>query len=151
MAGKPSFHVGMPRGNSGASRALYQQAQTGFAQIQRNFAAFCEWLTLDVTPDAMVEALEPTMDLSDAYAPKDTHRMVNSRYNKVRKNRSGVLRAEVGYNKNGEAPYTVFVHEMPQFYHTPPTRYKFLQSALDETTPEIVGRLAASIKRRSGL
>lgn len=151
MAGRPPFHVGLPRGGTAGGRALWQQAQVGIAQVQANFSRFCDWLNLEVTPEAMVEALEPTMDLSDHYAPKDTHTMVNSRYNEVRKSRGGVVRATVGYNRHGEAPYTIFVHEMPQFYHDPPTQAKFLERALDEETPEIIGRLAAGIKSRSGL
>lgn len=150
MAKSKPFHVGLPRTSTTAGRSLYAQANAGMNEIVQNFNKFCDWLKLDITPEVMVEALEPTMQLSDHYAPKDTHTMVNSRYNEVRKRGDG-LRAEVGYNKNGQAPYTIFVHEMPQFYHEPPTQYKFLQRALDEDMPEIVGRVAAGIKRRSGL
>lgn len=149
MAGKP-FHVVLPRTNTASGRALWQQAQAGMIPITANFQKFCSWLNVDIVPEVLLEALRPTMDLSDKYAPKDTHTMVNSRYGGVRK-RPGGPRAEVGYNRYGEAPYTIFVHEMPQFYHEPPTQYKFLERALDEDTPEIVGRLAAGIKARSGL
>jgi hypothetical protein len=153
MAGRPKpFHVGtMSRGNAyDSGRALQADATKGMNALVQNFAGFCEWLGVEVMPEVLVEALEPTMDLSDKYAPKDTGVMVNSRYNEVRGSRAGP-RAEVGYNKHGEAPYTIFVHEMPQFYHNPPTQYKFLERALNEDTPEIVGRLAAGLKKRSGL
>lgn len=150
MAGRPSFHVYMPRGNTGSSRALWQQAAEGMKGVVANFQRWADWMNLEVVPEAMSEALEPTMDLSDYYAPKDTHTMVNSRYNKVRRSRGGVTRAEVGYNKNGEAPYTIFVHEMPQYFHKAPTTYKFLERAIDEDTPELLGRLAVGVKRRAG-
>lgn len=149
MARAP-IHVGLPRTNYASGRALWQQAQKGMNQVLKNFSNLMEWLQMDVTPEVIREALEPTMDLSDHYAPKDTHRMVNSRYNKVRASRGGQTRVEVGYNRNGEAPYTIFVHEMPQFYHAPPTQYKFLQRALEEDTPEIVGRIAKGYKQRVG-
>lgn len=148
MAGK-GFHVGLPRTNTSSGRALWQQAKSGMDQITSNFDKFCDWLSLEVVPEVLVEALEPTMELSDHYAPKDTMKMVNSRYNEVRR-RGGSYRAEVGYNKDGSAPYTIFVHEMPQFYHAPPTQSKFLQRALDEDMPEIIGRLAKGLKERAG-
>lgn len=144
------LHVGLPRTNTPSGRALHVEATRGMNEVLRNFQNFVDWLQLDVVPEVLQEALGPTMDLSDHYAPKDTHRMVNSRYNEVRTARNGQVRVEVGYNRNGEAPYTIFVHEMPQFYHAPPTQYKFLQRALDEDTPEIIGRIAANIKRRAG-
>lgn len=146
----PPFHVYMPRGGTSAGRSLWNQARTGMGTVLANFQKWADWMNLEVVPEAMAEALEGTMDLSDHYAPKDTHTMVNSRYIKVKKSRGGNARAEVGYNRYGEAPYTIFVHEMPQFYHEPPTTYKFLERAIDEDTPELLGRLASNLKARAG-
>jgi hypothetical protein len=117
------------------------------AQVMNNLNNLVRWIADDVTPEVMLEALDPTMDLSDHYAPKDTGKMVASRYSRVRKF-AGRPHVEVGYNSDGSAPYTIFVHEMPQFYHAPPTQYKFLERALDEDTPEIAGRIAAGYRRR---
>lgn len=150
MAGRLPFHVRMPQGPGGGYRPLHSQARQGMDTIVGNFSKFCDWLALEVTPEAMQEAVEPTMELSDHYAPKDTHAMVNSRYNTITKSR-GRARCEVGYNRYGEAPYTILVHEMPQFFHEPPTQYKFLERAMDEDTPEIVGRVAVAIKKQTGL
>lgn len=150
MAKRAPFHVRMPQGKGGSFRGLQQSARKDMDNIVGNFQKFCDWLNLEITPEAMQEALEPTMELSDHYAPKDTHTMVNSRYNTVTKNR-GNVRAEVGYNRYGQAPYTILVHELPHFYHDPPTQYKFLERAMDEETPELVGRVAAIIKRDTGL
>ena len=147
---KSPFHVRMPQAKGGAYRDLWSQGRRDMDQVVSNFNKFCNWLRLDVAPEAMQEALEPTMELSDHYAPKDTHAMVNSRYNAVTK-KGGNPHVEVGYNRYGEAPYTILVHEMPQFYHDPPTQYKFLQRAMDEDIPEMVGRVAAKIKRDTGL
>lgn len=140
----------MPRGNTAAGRSLWEQARRGLEPILSNLNGFVNWLGDEVTPEVMLEAVEETMELSDHYAPKDTGTMVNSRYQEV-KRRGGVTSIELGYNRYGEAPYTIFVHEMPQFYHDPPTQYKFLQRALDEQTPELIGRIAAGIKRKTGL
>lgn len=150
MAGKAPFHVRMPMGPGGGYRPLHTQARQGMDAVVANFNRFCDWMALEVAPEAMQEAVEPVMELSDHYAPKDTHAMVNSRYNAITKSR-GKVRCEVGYNRYGEAPYTILVHEMPHFYHEPPTQYKFLERAMDEETPELVGRLASIIKRNTGL
>lgn len=152
MAASKPFHIGLPRTSTQSGRTLYQQAMSGMNAIVSNFKAYCDWMGQEVLPEAMVEALEPTMEKSDYYAPKDTYAMVNSRYNEVRRVRGGNgTRAEAGYNKNGQAPYTIFVHEMPQYYHEAPTQYKFLQRSLDEDTPEMLGRLYTATKKRSGL
>lgn len=146
MAG---FRVKLPRTNTASGRALWQQAQAGMKEIINNLNSLIDWVEADVLPDVMKEAIKPTMDLSDHYAPKDTGTMVGSRYEEVKTNKgTGKVEIELGYNKHGEAPYTIFVHEMPQFYHQPPTQYKFLQRALDETTAEIAGRVAAGVRSR---
>lgn len=137
-----------PHTGYATSRSLFDQARQGMGPIISRVNGFMNWLGSDVVPDVMVEAMEPTMDLSDHYAPKDTMTMVNSRYNEKR-GRNGSESVEFGYNRNGEAPYTIFVHESPQVYHAPPTQHKFLQRALDEETPELIGRIAAGIKRRA--
>lgn len=137
------------RKGSPTSHGLFKQATQGMGSVLANLNSWIEWVTGDVLPEVLLDALDPTMDLSDHYAPKDTHQMVDSRYAELKKYQGHVY-VEVGYNRNGEAPYTIFVHEMPQFYHEPPTRYKFLQTAMDEDTPEILGRIAIGMKARAG-
>ena len=146
---KPPFHVRMSRAPGGDYRDLWSQGRKDMDNVLNNLRKFISWVTTEVTPEAMQHALEPTLELSNHYAPKDTYAMVNSGYNSIVK-RGGQARAEVGYNRYGEAPYTVFVHEMPQFFHEPPTQYKFLQRAMDEDTPEIAGRVAAYIRSKAG-
>jgi hypothetical protein len=146
----PPFRVSFPHQGYAQGRTLFDQARSGLNPILDRVNGMIDWVAQEVLPEVMVEAIEPTMALSDHYAPKDSHNMVNSRYNEVRGQRSGEPHVEVGYNRNGEAPYTIFVHEMPQYYHAPPTQYKFLQRALDEESPEILGRIAAGMKRKVG-
>jgi hypothetical protein len=140
-----SPHSGYARG-----RSLTDQARHGMQGVLGNLDKWINWVGRDVLPEVMLEAVKPAMDKSDHYAPKDTRTMVNSRYNEIR-GRGDNVHVELGYNRNGEAPYTIFVHEMPQFYHEPPTQSKFLQRALDEETPEILGRIASGMKARTGL
>jgi hypothetical protein len=121
----------------------------GLNEFVGNFKEFCAEIEGGVLPEVMVDALKPTIELSAVYAPKDTHEMVNSRYVEVRKRRGGPV-AEAGYGKGGQAPYTVFVHENPNFFHEPPTQAKFLQRALDEDFYSILGRIATGVKQRAG-
>jgi hypothetical protein len=145
----PPFRVSFPHQGYAKGRTLFDQARNGLNPILDNLNHLVDWVRSDVLPEVMKEAIDPTMDLSDHYAPKDTRTMVNSRYNEVRGRANPHV--EVGYNRNGEAPYTIFVHEMPQFYHEPPTQSKFLQRAIDEDGPEILGRIAIGMKKRVGL
>jgi hypothetical protein len=144
-----SFHISMPRGGYASGRTLWEQASRGLSEITANFSAFCDILAIQVAPEAMVEALRPTLNLSKVYAPKDTHRMVNSGYVEIVRRR-GNPRVEIGYNRHGEAPYTIFVHEMPMA-HAPPTQSKFLQRAMYEDQQNIMTRAALGIKSRTGL
>lgn len=140
----------LPRTNYSSGRSLYEQARNGLAPIVRNLNNFIANLEENVLPSVVKEALEPTLRLSNVYVPKDTLRLMNSGYVTVNKKR-GVVAAEIGYNRRGEAPYAIFVHEMPQFYHAPPTQYKFLQRAMDEDLGNIMSRIAIGVKKRSGL
>jgi hypothetical protein len=99
-----------------------------------------------VLPESMVEALQPTLELSQEYCPIETGELRASGYVEARGRT-----AEIGYGKDGMAPYAVLVHENPKFYHTPPTQSKFLQRAMDEDYFKILGRLVSSVKGRARL
>ena len=97
----------------------------------------------DIIPEVTVEALKPTLELANYYVPKDTGELRDSGYVEAKGKT-----AEIGYGKNGRAPYAVFVHENPMFYHEPPTQAKFLQRAMDEDMGSIIGRVFKGIKSR---
>jgi hypothetical protein len=122
-------------------------AEKGMGGILSLFRTFCNSLEYEVLPQEMKRALEPTLELSNYYAPKDTGELRESGYVQVR-GRRGNVTAEVGYGYGGKAPYAVIVHEHPELYHKPPTQAKFLQRAMDEDYLELLGRVAAQVRRR---
>lgn len=95
----------------------------------------------EVTPEIMVDALEPTFELSKEYCPVDTGKLVNSGYLEVT-SRGKAPRAEIGYGRGGVPYYAVLVHEATWIGHQPPTRSKWLQAAVMEDLGNIYNRLA---------
>lgn len=139
--------------SSAAGRSMRGSMIRGLDQVVGNFKSVCAGIEQDILPGVMKEALEPTLALSNYYAPIDTGEMRGSSYVEVRNRggRTGGPTAEIGYGKGGAAPYTVFVHENPNFFHEPPTQYKFLQRAMDEDLAGIIGRIGSLTKTRMGL
>ena len=95
----------------------------------------------DMTPEIMLEALEPTFEKSKRYCPKDTEELVASAYLEITEFR-GKPRVEMGYAKHGHPFYAAYVHEIPTYEHDPPTRYKFLEAALKEDADRYARELA---------
>lgn len=140
----------LPRTTTTAGRSLYEQARIGMKGVVDTIDAFCKELEEEVLPEAMKEALEPTLELAKKYTPVKTGTLRDSGYVEVYK-RGGQPEAEIGFSRYGEAPYAIFVHEMPQFYHDPPTRYKYLETAMVEDQDNILSRIAASAKKQTGM
>jgi hypothetical protein len=137
-------------GSNGAGIAMQIGAIKGIDQVLNIFRIFCDNLEGKVLPEEMKRALDPTLELSNYYAPIDTGELRGSAYNEARARRGSVV-AEVGYGKGGEAPYAVFVHEHPELYHKPPTQAKFLQRAMDEDYIQVLARIAVQVGRRMRL
>ena len=91
---------------------------------------------------ALDRILRPTFELSQKYVPVDTGDLKASGFLEVSTSSAGRVNATIGYGKGGRPPYTVFVHEMTEVHHTPPTRSKFLQAAIEEDLDDIQGRIA---------
>lgn len=100
--------------------------------------------------DIMLNALQPTFELSQVYCPVDTGDLLASGYLEVTQYRSNP-RVEMGYARGGNPSYAVVVHEDPQFYHKLPTRYKWLQAAMMEDLPNIFNRLGKEYKGAMGI
>lgn len=95
--------------------------------------------------DLMLEALEPTFELSKKYCPVDTGDLVASGYlEKV--GFRGKPRVEIGYGRGGNPDYAAYVHEMVDIPHVAPTRSKWLQAAVMEDLDNIYNRLGASYR-----
>lgn len=122
---------------------LHSAAESAAAVTARLNSVLDQFQT--VTPRIMLEALEPTFQKSQDYCPVDTGRMKHSGYLEIMTNR-GNPRVEMGYGFRGNPPYTGIQHEDPNFRHTAPTRYKWLQAAVMEDLDAIEGRIAAAYK-----
>jgi hypothetical protein len=104
---------------------------------------------LDASPEIMIEAMQPTFELSQAYCPVDTGAMKASGYLEVT-NTGKEPRVELGYARGGVPFYTALQHETTDFYHEPPTRAKWLQAAVMEDLSNIGARLATGYNRFMG-
>lgn len=96
----------------------------------------------DVSPDVMLEALEPVQKRAEYLCPKDTHELVESSYLKVAKFR-GQQRVEIGFGLAGKPNYAIYVHEILDYKHEEPTQAKFLETAVMEDLDGVYTRLAA--------
>lgn len=106
--------------------------------------------TENTTPEIMKQALEPTLELSAKYCPKDTHALVNSRFMEVTSFR-GKPTVELGYAKGGVPNYAAYVHEMVQIPHEAPTQAKFLERAVNEDIGNIIDRVVDGYQQLLGL
>jgi hypothetical protein len=119
-----------------------------FKELAKDFDWFCSQLGEGMAP-VLALALKPTLELSAEYCPKDTGTLVASRYLEVEAFR-GQSRVEIGYARGGEPHYAIVVHEDPSKTHAPPTRYKFLEVAINEDWGNVTQRLAAGAKVLAG-
>jgi len=130
--------------------SLQKDARAGFQDVLGQFKHFMSLMQGTIMPEAMLEALRPTLELSQKYVPYATGELHDSAYVEIVEKGRSSTKVEIGYGKDGQAPYALFVHEMPH-YHTPPTRYKFLEVAIDEDSRNLLDRIAGSIKAKVGL
>jgi hypothetical protein len=103
--------------------------------IAADFNAFIRHFE-NMAPEVLLEAYRPTFEKSQAYCPKRTGALVRSGYLEKSGNSIGI-----GYGRGGTPHYAAMVHEDTTMPHQPPTRAKFLQSALDEDYNEILTRI----------
>jgi hypothetical protein len=127
--------------------ALLQQFNSSMEDILTNLRDFVSHME-DVSPDILIEALEPTFGKSIDYCPKKTGSLVASGYLEARKFRGGA-EVEIGYGRGGHPDYTIFVHEIPRA-HEAPTRDKFLQAALDEDYFSILSSIPRLVREAAG-
>lgn len=135
----------------GYTEAMRAQSQAMVKQLMDIINGF-----ENVTTDILLNALDPTAELSDYYCPKDTHKLVESRY-LVATSFRGKPRVELGYARGGNPFYAAIVHERLDMRHAEPTCAKFLQRALQEDLGNIQDRIAsgyrgamASVAKKSG-
>lgn len=110
----------------------------------------------NATTEGLLALGEKIKVRSQELCPKDTHALVNSAFVEAEQGafpsvsgrvQGGARTVIVGYNKNGEAPYAVFVHEISRYHHDPPTQYKFLSTAYQEIIPQAASFLRNAMRR----
>lgn len=104
----------------------------------------------DISPDIIMEAMEPTFKKSQTYCPYRTGDLRNSGYLEVASRSRGGQRVEMGYAKGGKPRYAAQVHENLEMFHRSPTRAKWLEAAINEDTTAISDRIADGYKRFMG-
>lgn len=121
----------------------------GFAALERQLTA---WVGhIDKQSVAILhDALVPAFDLSKYYCPKDTWDLVNSAELHPGPRINGKASVGITYARTGKPYYAMFVHEIPTYFHAPPTSYKFLERALKQQAGQIQSDLAKYARRAAG-
>ena len=99
--------------------------------------------------EILLDALQPTFDLSQKYVPVDTGELQQSGFLEIDR-RSKFPWVVLGYGRAGKPNYTIFVHEILSLQHAAPTRAKFLLSALEEDEANIQRRIVREYKQAVG-
>lgn len=94
----------------------------------------------DESPEIMLEAMGPIFQHSQELCPKLTGDLVRSGYLEI-SSRGKIPTVEIGYAKGGNPRYAVYVHEMVQIPHKPPTQAKFLEVAVLQGLDDLEKRL----------
>lgn len=97
-----------------------------------------------VLPEVLIQALEPTKTKAEYYCPKKTGALVNSSFLRIAGTGSKP-RVELGFAQGGNPSYAMYVHEMVEYHHEPPTRSKFLTVAVLEDTNNIQARITQQL------
>lgn len=81
-------------------------------------------------------------EAADDITPIDTTALINSQYIDVQRKGNKIV-GEIGYNRYGEAPYAVFVHEIDKHYKTnnPKGQWKYLQTPLMQKKNELIAEI----------
>lgn len=128
-------------------------------QVQSMLTEFQSWIghinakNIDVAYNALI----PTFAKAKMYCPLDPdHRSgeplalrASARLEK-RTTGGGKPTVEISFGRNGVPFYAVFVHEMLRYRHAPPTRAKFLETAIKEDMAVLQDRVVVLMKDLAG-
>ena len=144
------FTVGRQRVTSGAAGKgqFVRNMREQYDVIESILTAYVDHMN-EQAGEVMREALEPTFEKSQRYAPVKTGRLKRSGFLEVSNTSRGPV-VNMGYGKNNEPPYALIVHERLDLAHKAPTRAKYLQSALEEDFGKIQRRLLDGFVEASG-
>lgn len=143
--GRQRLGKGVRPSEAGYTRAIRAQMQS----IEDNITRAVEGIK-DLTPEALEYGVQPIFDESQRQVPVKTHALKDSGFIDTSITSKGA-RAVVAYGKGGKPGYGVFVHEMVDYYHAPPTKAKFLEDPANAHMDEVPERTAKFIRDRMGL
>src|SRR5260370_28876517 len=92
--------------------------------------------------EVVYEELEEIKEATQEIVNVNTGRLHDSAFVDVRRERGRIV-GNVGY----DTEYALFVHENPDAYHKPPTRWKFLEEAFAMAQAGMLQRISARIRR----
>lgn len=108
-------------------------------QLEKNLTKIIEQIR-EATPEALEYAVQPIFDESQNLVPVKTGDLKASGF--VESKRSGRrIRVNIGYGKAGKPSYGVYVHEMIDVHHEPPTQAKFLEEAVNRHFSSVEPRI----------
>lgn len=141
---RADFGQRLPGRTAPGSRAFYRKhatisARADMEEIIRKYERLIRALE-NVTPTALQNALEPVFAKAMEYAPRDTGALRQSGRLSVTGTK-GAVEGEITFG-DSRAWYASLVHEYVWLNHTPPTRAKFLQAALEEEIDSFLTSLA---------
>lgn len=114
--------------NAFHNRNAMLEGRAGMAAIISQYEAFIKQMK-GMTPDVLRNAMQPVFDKSQEYVPKKTGELAAS--GKLTVGAGPRLEANITYG-NATAWYAAVIHEHVWLNHEPPTRAKYLQSAMEE-------------------
>lgn len=132
---------------SGSTQALQAQFRANLGAILKDLKEFTDDVK-GFIPSVAIDVLEPTFGKALEYCPEDTGDLRASGYLEE-ETRRGHTQVAIGFGKGGKPDYAIYVHELP-YAHEAPTRYKFLEAALDEDYFSIVNAIPRLIRERAG-
>lgn len=118
-------------------RQSASSAKTNMQDVVRRYSEMITGMQ-SVTGDILQEILEPVLHKAMIYCPVRTGDLRGSGRIVVEVSSKHRASATILFGNSG-VKYAALVHERTQVFHAPPTRAKFLQSALEE---ELGGVLA---------
>ena len=102
------------------------------------------------TIESLEEAMTPTFDKAQLYCPKKTGALVESGEMILGTNADDSAYCRIASGGGGTIPYAAIVHERTDLHHEPPTRSKYLQSAVEEDLGNIKSRFVRDMRIRIG-
>lgn len=134
-------NIGTTRAGGGNIEAQAGRAMKGIVSNWQEFVDQVE----ELVPEVLLNAMHIPFEKSQAYCPVKTGEMKASGYLVITR-RGQKPQVEIGYGRGNSPSYTALQHENLEFGHKPPTRAKWLQSALEESASVVQQQVVQGLK-----